>query len=95
MLFNVLQLIGGIMLSFGYIPQIIQIVKTKSTEDLNMKTFVMTLIGISLMETYAINLVVHGSGIAFLITNSLSLITAAVIVILMITYRRKKNSAKN
>jgi MtN3 and saliva related transmembrane protein len=33
MLFSVMQLIGGVILSLGWIPQIIQILKTKSVSD--------------------------------------------------------------
>jgi MtN3 and saliva related transmembrane protein len=93
MIFDLLQLTGGFILSLGYIPQIIQIVKTRSASDLNLKTFVMMLAGIFLMEIYAINLFLHGSGGAFLITNTISLIGAGVMVYLILTYG-KKNSTK-
>ena len=38
MIFDLLQLAGGFILSFGYVPQIIQIIKTRSASDLNLKT---------------------------------------------------------
>ena len=88
MIFDVLQLIGGIILSFGQIPQIIQIIKTKSARDINLKTYIMMFTGIFLMETYAINLVVHGSGGAFLITNTLSLFASGIMIILILKYRK-------
>jgi MtN3 and saliva related transmembrane protein len=87
MIFDILQLTGGAIMSLGQIPQIIQVLKTKSAEDLNLKTYVMMLAGISLMEVYAINLVIHGSGSAFLITNTLSLTAAAVLVVLILKYK--------
>lgn len=93
MFFNILQLVGGVTLAFGQIPQIIQILKTKSAVDLNLNTFLMTIVGISLMEVYAINLVLHGAGGAFLITNTFSLIAAAIMVLLILKYGRKKNKA--
>ena len=89
MIFNYLQLLGGIIMSFGQIPQIIQIIKTKSAKDINLKTYIMMFIGISLMETYAINLVVHGTGGAFLITNTLSLIASGVMIALILKYGKK------
>lgn len=92
MIFDVLQLIGGSILSFGYIPQFIQIVKTRSASDLNLKTFIMMLAGITLMEVYAINLVLHGAGGAFLITNTISLISSSIMVFLICKYG-KRNSA--
>ncbi len=90
MIFNLLQLIGGIILTIGYIPQITQILKTKSVEDLNLTTFSSIFIGVGLMEIYAINLVLTGSGLMFLITNSMSLILAGIMVFLILLYRNKK-----
>lgn len=90
MIFDFLQLIGGIIMSFGQIPQIIQIIKTKSAKDINLKTYLMMFTGIFLMELYAINLVVHGTGGAFLITNTLSLIAAGFMIILILKYGKKK-----
>lgn len=37
-MFDFLQLLGGIILSVGYIPQIIKIIKTKSAIDFNINT---------------------------------------------------------
>ena len=56
--FGVFQLIGGIIMSVGYIPQIAQILRTKSSEGLNLKSFGMIFAGILLYEIYAIALVV-------------------------------------
>lgn len=92
MFFDFLQLIGGIIMSFGQIPQIVQILKTKSAKDLNLKTYIMMFTGISLMETYGVNLVIHGSGEAFLITNTASLIASGIMIILILKYGQK---AKN
>lgn len=90
MIFNFLQLLGGIIMSFGQIPQIIQIMKTKSAKDINLKTYIMMFIGIFLMETYAINLVVHGTGGAFLITNTLSLFASGVMIALILKYGKRR-----
>jgi MtN3 and saliva related transmembrane protein len=86
---NVLQLIGGIILCAGYVPQIIQTVKTKSTQDLNLQMFVMIFFGVLLMEIYAINLVINNSGVMFLITNSMSLILDFIMIVLIKTYKNK------
>ncbi len=86
MLFDALQLIGGIIMAFGQIPQIVQIIRTKSAKDLNIKTYLMMCAGILLMEAYAVNLVLNGSGGAFLITNSVSLLAAAVMIALILKY---------
>lgn len=88
MLFALFQLIGGIILSFGWIPQIIQIVRTKSARDLNPNTFWLLFTGIGLMEVYAVHLALEGVGYAFLITNSLSLLLIVIILALIVMYRR-------
>jgi MtN3 and saliva related transmembrane protein len=92
MIFDILQLIGGFILSFGYIPQITQILKTKSTEDLNLKTFVMMFTGILFMEVYAVNLLLRGAGGAVLITNTISLTGCGITVFLILKYGRKKGN---
>ena len=66
-------------MAVGYIPQIAQIIHTKSCADLNLKTYLAMVAGIRLMEVYTINLVIHGSGLMFLITNSISLILVTII----------------
>lgn len=88
-IFDLLQFLGGLVLSFGYIPQLIQIIKTKSVKDLNFKTFLSVFIGILLMEIYAINLVVCGSGVMFLVTNSMALVLAVFMVILILIFKKK------
>ena len=92
-MFDILQLLGGIILAVGYIPQIAQIVRTRSCEDLNPKTYLSILVGVALMEAYAINLVVHGSGLMFLITNSASLLIVLVLYIQIIITRRQSKNA--
>jgi MtN3 and saliva related transmembrane protein len=89
MLFSIMQLIGGIILSLGWIPQIIQIVKSKSVSDLSLKSYLLILLGISLMEAYAVSLAVTGVGLAFLITNTMSLCVVLLVNILIIRYRAR------
>lgn len=89
MLFSIMQLIGGIILAFGWIPQITQIVKTKSVKDLSLKSYLLILLGITLMEVYALSLVATGIGLPFLITNTLSLGVVLVIIILILRYRSR------
>lgn len=89
MIFNLLQLIGGIILSIGYIPQIVKLVKTRSSNDFNIKTFVLCFIGILLMEIYAVNIVANGSGGMFLVTNTMSLLIQLIMVILIKRYSNR------
>ncbi|MHA6530650.1 PQ-loop domain-containing transporter [Paenibacillus sp. BAC0078] len=87
MLFSVMQLIGGVILSLGWIPQIVRIVRTKSVADLSLRAYLLMLLGIVLMEAYAVNLTLMGAGLAFLITNTLSLAVVSAVILLIIRYR--------
>ena len=90
MIYNLLQLIGGIILSVGYVFQVKQTWITKSVEDLNFTTYLSVFIGILFMEIYATNLVINGAGLMFLITNSMSLTLAGIMVILILLFKNKK-----
>lgn len=87
-MFDVLQLLGGIILSVGYIPQIIKLIKTKSAADFNIKTFVMVWIGIFFMEIYAVDLALGGNGLMYLVTNTMSLLVQSILVVLILKYRK-------
>ena len=86
---KLLQLAGGVLISVGYIPQICQIIRTKSVKDLNVTTYAVLMIGIAFMEVYAIYLALSGE-VMFLITNtlSLSLLVFLCALILKIKYMR-------
>ena len=91
-LFGMFQLIGGIIMSVGYIPQIAQILRTKSSEGLNIKSFGMIFTGILLYEIYAVSLVVlDGSGYMYLITNSVSTLLSGLMCLLIRIYKDKEN----
>ena len=90
-IFGLFQLIGGIIMSVGYIPQIAQILRTKSSEGLNLKSFGMIFAGILLYEIYAIALVVlESSGHMYLITNSVSTVLSGLMCLLIECYRKKR-----
>ncbi len=82
--YEVLQLVGGLILAFGSIPQIEQIVRTKSAKDLNLATLLSLIVGMSMMEIYAI----HENVTMFAITNGISLALATAQLILKIYYER-------
>lgn len=93
-LFNLLQLIGGLIVSCSYIPQIKQIIKTKSVKDLNLKSFILLVAGLMSMETYGLYLFIAKGIIMFLLTNSLGLFMTIIMIILILRYRGDKNGKK-
>ncbi|AIQ48406.1 hypothetical protein R70723_22685 [Paenibacillus sp. FSL R7-0273] len=94
MLFALMQLLGGIILSVGWIPQIMQIIRTKSVTDLSLNAYLLMLLGIGLMEAYALRLAADGTGLAFLITNTLSLAVVSTVVLLILRYRLPRSPKK-
>jgi MtN3 and saliva related transmembrane protein len=89
-IFDLIQLVGGIILSIGYVPQITKVIRTKSARDLSLSMFGMVLTGLLCMEVYAINLVTSNVGWAFLITNSLAVLLCAPLVVLILMYGKSK-----
>ena len=83
-MFDLLQLAGGLILAVGYIPQIIQLIRTRSSKDLNLKSYALVCIGIAFMEVYAVNLALNGTGLMFLVTNTMSLALMICICVLII-----------
>lgn len=92
-LFNLLQFIGGIILSVGYIPQIIKILKTKSVQDFSRIYVGGIFTGVLFMEAYAVYMwfVMHTAG-AFMITNTISLLLSGLEFFLIFLYYNKSNN---
>lgn len=86
---NLLQLIGGIILSVGYIPQIRKTIRTKSVEDLSSAYYKTMFIGVGLMEVYAIYNVLSGVALMFLVTNTIAWCLCGTMMILTIKYRKR------
>lgn len=89
MLFAILQLIGGVILSIGWIPQIVLMCRERSAKGLHLNTAVSMFTGVLLMEIYALDLITSGTGYAFLITNTMSLLLLSVVLFLALWYRKK------
>ncbi|MDZ4178480.1 MAG: PQ-loop repeat-containing protein [Coriobacteriia bacterium] len=90
---DALQITGGIILCAGYIPQIRRILKSRSAHDLSLSMWVSVLIGLILMEAYAVYLFATSGGPAVLITNSVSLTFAVGMVALILVYGRRPTLA--
>jgi MtN3 and saliva related transmembrane protein len=87
-IFDLFQFVGGFIALFGCIPQIWQTYKTKSVGDLNLKSFMAPLVATILFELYATNLVLNGSGLMYLLTNSFCMMTSLVMVIMIVKYKK-------
>ena len=84
---NILQAIGGLIVALAYLPQIAQILRTRSSRDVNRRFLAWLCVGIAMMEFYAGTLVfLQGSGHAFLLTNTVSLVMVITLIIVARKY---------
>ncbi|XQD02752.1 PQ-loop domain-containing transporter (plasmid) [Bacillus subtilis] len=92
-----LQLIGGLILAVGYLPQIIKIIKTKSVRDFSLIYLGGIFTGIVFMEAYAVYMFfVQGTAGAFFATNTVSFILSGTeFLLVLIFWNRGKNKIKN
>lgn len=86
-IYDILQLVGGMILSVGAIPQIEQIIRTKSVKDINLTSIITLIIGMILMQIYA----VHSGLTMFIITNTISLALAILKLSLKIYYTKRED----
>ena len=91
--FSMLQLIGGVILSIGYIPQIVKMIKTRSVDDFSKIYLGSIFFGIVLMELYAVYMYLV-LGVpemrSFFITNTASTILSGTEFCLLMAYSTKK-----
>lgn len=87
--FNFLQIIWGLLLTVWYIPQLKKVIITKNVESFSSVSLGLIVLGVLLMEFYALFLVISTNRwLAFLITNTLSLLCAWAIFCLVIKYKK-------
>jgi len=90
--FDSLQLFGGILLTFGYVPQIRKILRTKNVESFDLTGFSIIAIGIGCMEAYACyQWFVQKAAGAFMITNTIAFLIALILVGLILYYRKSQS----
>ena len=93
-IFNLLQLMGGIILSVGYVPQIAKTIKTRSVKDFSLFYFGALWTGIALMEMYAIYNLTQGVAMMFFVTNTIALTMESCMLVLILIFGRADRKAK-
>ena len=86
---NSLQILGlaaGTITSITFLPQVIQIWKTKSVKDLSMPMLLLLILGVSMWLTYGI-LVMDA---AIIYTNSMVLTMSFIMMFFKIKYNEKR-----
>ncbi len=80
---EIVGIIAGSLTTIAYFPQLIKVVKTKSTKDISLGMFILTCIGLILWWVYGYLI----NSISILIANSITFTLALVILIFKIRYR--------
>ncbi len=88
------QLLGGMVLTFAALPQITQVYITKDVRGLNLTTFLLLLVGNGLKSIYGIYMAVNGYTVVLIITTGLSFLIIAILVIMVIYYRKHKPNVR-
>ncbi len=79
----ILATIAGIIMSFGYYPQAIKIIKKKSAKDVSPTTYLMFLPGIAIWLIYGISL----NDFPLIIANSVALIGCIFVLVSYFLYK--------
>ena len=76
-------LIAGCLTTFGFIPQVVKVVKSKDTESISLVMYVMSVTGMSLWLIHGI----YQGDVALIIANSVSVTLAGIILAYKLIYK--------
>lgn len=81
-------IIGGVIVVFSYVPQIIKLYKTKSSKDISSLFVFFIMVGTLSLMAYSIFI----SDLIFIIINGLASIMAGTVLILSLLYSHSGNN---
>jgi MtN3 and saliva related transmembrane protein len=81
-LVTIIGLIGAILTTIGFLPQMIKVIRTKQTRDISLGMYIIMIIGAVFWLTYGIIL----SSIPIIFANSISFVFVLIILIMKIKY---------
>jgi MtN3 and saliva related transmembrane protein len=76
--------IAGILTTIAFVPQVMQIYKTKSAEDVSLAMFLLFTAGVVMWLIYGI----QSNAIPVIVANSLTLLLSCVILFFKYKYRK-------
>ena len=75
--------IAACLTTFGFIPQVVKVVKSKDTESISLGMYVMSVTGMSLWLIHGI----YQGDVALIIANSVSVSLAGIILAYKLIYK--------
>ena len=76
---------AALLTTFGFVPQIIKMLRTKSVRDISLPTFIQFSLGVSLWALYGF----HLGDIIIVFANSIALLTLIVAIAVYFYFIRK------
>lgn len=83
---NLVNMIGAVFLIASYIPQITMLLKTKNSDNLSPKFWVILNIG---MTGLLVNMIIVKAGIFVIGTQIINIALAIVVLILVVKYKKR------
>lgn len=78
-------LVAGILTSINAVPQLIKLIREKHAEDISLTMFIVLLVGLGLWIWYG----VLKDDLPLIITNALSFVINAAVVVMSIWYKKR------
>jgi len=82
-LITIIGAIAATLTTISFLPQAIQVIKTKRTQDISLSMYLTFAIGVSLWLTYGILI----TDFPIIIANSITLIFASIILFMKLKYK--------
>lgn len=92
-LFDLLQLIGGTLLAFSYLPQIHKTYKVKRVDEISLLFWSVLFVGLCLMEINALHLITLGTW-SYAITETFNVLLCGIFLGQVIYYRHKNKEKR-
>ena len=86
MIGNLLQTVGSVALLYSYIPQIIQLIKTKKSEDLSTQFWIVITLGLACITG---NMMISKVPVFIVATQLGNTVLAGITLALVLTYKRR------
>ena len=76
---------AALLTTFGFVPQVIKMLRTKSVKDISLPTFIQLSLGVSLWALYGL----HLCDVIIVGANAITLLTLLIAIALYIYYARR------
>ena len=82
MIYEIIGVIGMVVICFAGLPQLVKTVKTKSVEDLSLPFFILILVGASLLLVYSFYI----EDLIYIIGNILTILITILLIVCILRW---------